>query len=165
MDRAKLAEWSEIANIVGAVTVVISLVFVGLQVKENTAALRSQNQRALINSLADLEFGRVTDADLAGLMMRAEAGEPLEGVDRYRAESLAYLYLNNWEQALHDYTHGLMEPEIWQALDQWLSGKMHDAYFRDTARQAIDAGTYSELFEAHLRSTLARTGPGGRSTS
>jgi len=164
MPRLKLSDWSEIANIIGAVTEVVSLVFVGLQVKENTAALRSQNQRALINSLENLEIGRVTDADLAELMMRAESGEALEGVDRYRAESLAYLYLNNWEQALHDYTHGLMEPEIWQALNKWLSAKMRDAYFRDAATQAIDGGTYSELFEGHLRSTLASTGQGGRGT-
>lgn len=154
MKRLKLADWSEIANIIGAVTVVVSLVFLALQVKENTSALRSQNQRALIDSLENLEIGLVTDAEFAALMLRAESGEALTGVDHYRVESLVYLYLNNWEQALHDYRHGLLEEEIWRALNDWLTWKARHTYFRDVLMAATEAGTYSDLFEQHLREVV-----------
>ena len=85
-----------------------------------------------------------------------EAGdERLEGVDRFRVESLVYLYLNNWEQALHDHEHGLMEPEIWRAMDDWMTSKLTRDYVREAVRAAIEENTYSDRFVAHLRGKLA----------
>ena len=39
--RLKLSEWASVAEIVGATAVIISLVYVGLQVHDNTSAIRS----------------------------------------------------------------------------------------------------------------------------
>jgi len=39
--RVKLSEWASIAEIIGAVAVVVSLLYVGLQVNDNTSAIRS----------------------------------------------------------------------------------------------------------------------------
>ena len=39
--KIKLSEWASIAEIVGAVAVVVSLLYVGLQVNDNTSAIRS----------------------------------------------------------------------------------------------------------------------------
>jgi hypothetical protein len=39
--RLKLAEWASVAEIVGATAVIVSLVYVGLQVNDNTSAIRS----------------------------------------------------------------------------------------------------------------------------
>lgn len=149
--KLSLANWADIASILSAVAVVVSLVFVALQIRDNTAAVQSQNERDLVRSLQGLELNRVTDAELAALLLRARNGDTLSDLDRYRVESLVYLYLNTWEEALHDVTHGLMEPEIWAALDRWLTDKARQPYFRDVVARAAAGDTYSELFEAHLR--------------
>ena len=39
--RLKLSEWASVSEIVGAAAVIISLVYVGYQVHDNTSAIRS----------------------------------------------------------------------------------------------------------------------------
>jgi hypothetical protein len=39
--RLKLSEWANVAEIIGALAVIISLIYVGLQVNDNTSAIRS----------------------------------------------------------------------------------------------------------------------------
>lgn len=39
--RLNLAEWASVAEIVGAAAVIVSLVYVGYQVNDNTSAIRS----------------------------------------------------------------------------------------------------------------------------
>ena len=153
----KLKDWADVIAIISGVAVVASLYFVMVELDDNTTAVKAQNQRALINALQRLEYGRVSDPELAELLMRAKSGKSLSDVDRYRVESLVFLYLNNWEQALHDYRHGVMEEEIWGALDRWLTSKLSQRYFRETASEALGRNSYSELFEAHLKTALSAT--------
>jgi hypothetical protein len=157
MRRRTLAEWSTIADIAAAVAVVVSLLFVGLQVRDNTEALRSRNERALVDALESLELSRVTDAGFAELMLRAETGGALSDVDRSRVQALAYLYLDNWEQAFHDRQKGLIDADIWQALDDWLTARSRHAYFHAAVADAATSGTYSQDFAAHLRDILTST--------
>jgi len=156
MSRLRLSEWSQIADIVAAIAVVISLLFVGLQVRDNTEALRSQNERALVNALETLKLSRVTDAGFADMMYRAETGGELSDLDRSRIRAMAFLYLDNWEQAFHDHQKGLIDPDIWQAFDNWLSMRAQYDYFRVPVTEAAHSGTYSEDFSAHLQAVLAR---------
>ena len=161
MGRFKLSEWSQIADIAAAVAVVLSLLFVGLEVRDNTEAQRSRNERSLVDALQNLELARVTDAGFAELMLRAESGAPLGDVDRSRVSALAFLYLDNWEQAFHDQQKGLIDPDIWQALDRWLSRRAQSGHFRESVEDAATSDTYSEDFSAHLRSVLAGTAAAG----
>ena len=39
--RLKLSEWASIAEIIGAIAVIVSLIYVGYQVNDNTSAIRS----------------------------------------------------------------------------------------------------------------------------
>ena len=39
--RLKLGEWASVAEIAGAIAVIVSLIYVGYQVNDNTAAIRS----------------------------------------------------------------------------------------------------------------------------
>ena len=46
--KAKLQEFALIAEIVGAIAVVISLIYVGLGVRQNTDAIQVANHQALV---------------------------------------------------------------------------------------------------------------------
>ena len=154
MSKLRLTDWANVFSIVSAVAVVASLYFVAVELGDNTAARKAGNQRALVDALQQLEYGWVQDADLARIVYRARTGEALEPVEKHRVDALVYLYLNNWEQALHDYTHGVMEQEIWNALDRWLTDKSRQPYFRQVVLQAANGDSYSQLFEEHLRDVV-----------
>ena len=48
-----LQDWSNVAQVIGALAVVISLVYVGFQVKRNTSAVRSATSQAVHNNHAN----------------------------------------------------------------------------------------------------------------
>ncbi|MDX1461405.1 MAG: hypothetical protein R3348_10155, partial [Xanthomonadales bacterium] len=48
MTNLSLSEWASIAEVIGAIGVVISLIFVGVQVRENTDEIRATNRHQLI---------------------------------------------------------------------------------------------------------------------
>ncbi len=48
-----LQDWSNLAQVIGALAVVISLFYVGFQVKRNTGAVRSATAQAVHNNYAD----------------------------------------------------------------------------------------------------------------
>lgn len=50
MKKLKLGELAHYAEIAAAITVVVSLIYVGRQVEENTAAIRSSTMQAVANS-------------------------------------------------------------------------------------------------------------------
>lgn len=157
MRRLTLSEWSKFADIVAAATVVISLVFVGLQVRDNTNALRSQTERALVDAIEKLQIHRVTDAEYAELLLRAESGAELSPLDVSRIRTLSYLYLDNWEQAFHDHEKGFIDADVWQALDRWLRHRLAIGHFDEFVAEAARSGDYSEDFSAHLRAALDRS--------
>ena len=154
MNKLRLTDWADVFGIVSAVAVIASLYYVALELQDNTATHQARNQRDLVDSLQQLEYGWVQNEGLARLVYAAREGQPLQPVEAYRVESLVYLYLNNWEQALHDYTHGVMEEEIWHALDRWLTQKARQDYFREVVEAAANSGTYSELFVQHLKTVV-----------
>ena len=65
MSRLKLGEWAQIAEIVAAVAVVFSLVYVGLELRENTSAVRAASVQAITTGTRDALMTVASDAELA----------------------------------------------------------------------------------------------------
>ena len=80
MKSLKLADWANIAEIVAAVVIVISLAYVGLEINQNTKALQNESHRSTLemmnsgqNILAtDEEFHRIY---ISGLESPADLNE------------------------------------------------------------------------------------------
>ena len=107
MKKLSLADWGHIAEIFGAVAVVVTLAYVGLQLQQNTAAIQAQNGPH--TALAEVTVKSITcpgDANHDGainvtdlLQMLAswgEVGGPLDLVDPpgVGVEDLEHLFLN-----------------------------------------------------------------------
>ena len=65
MSRFNLAELGQIAEIVAAVAVVISLIYVGKEVQNNTSAVRGAAMQAIATTDADALMTIASDADLS----------------------------------------------------------------------------------------------------
>ena len=59
-----LQDWSNFAQVIGAVAVVISLFYVGFQIKRNTSAVRSATAQAVHDNYADWYMNLMGDAAL-----------------------------------------------------------------------------------------------------
>ena len=65
MTKLKLTEFAQIAEIVAAVAVVVSLIYVGKEVQSNTSAVRGAAMQAIATTDADALMTIAADAELA----------------------------------------------------------------------------------------------------
>ena len=124
---------SELAQIVASVGVVLSLIFVGLQIKQNTRALQRAEHNSTMEQWTVIRMAIAKHRDIAELMTAGLHGEsPLDVADQLRLEQM--LQENGWA-AFH----------IWDR----------------TQRGIFPKGTF-EATAGALLGTLLRT-PGGES--
>ncbi len=80
-----LQDWSNIAQVIGALAVVISLVYVGFQVKRNTSAVRSATAQAIHNNYGDWYMSMTSDAELNRIAIKGlKDYSSLEEVEKAR---------------------------------------------------------------------------------
>jgi len=105
------------AEIVGAAAVVVSLIFVGLQIRQGTfeTALNTrtsqvnayQNLQAQITTINTLELG---DAELRRVLETIRNGDALEDpLDRERYLPYARIWVRMGDLAYHQYENGLID--------------------------------------------------------
>lgn len=106
-----------IGELIGALAVLITLVYVALQIRQNTAALRSAATQGAHDQVADLYRTLSTDAELAMIFARG-CSNPDELSDTETAKYFALLmqvlfYVQNWHSQTSD---GLMDDDL---LSSW----------------------------------------------
>ena len=113
MTKLLLRDWASVAEIVGTVAVVVSLLFVAYSVNHNSAVLQSLNDNLLYEYDAQAISDVVTDPSMAALLVKLDNGEQLTAIERERFEQFMYRYLNMWELAHDRYVDGLFPERKW----------------------------------------------------
>jgi len=72
MRSLKLSEWANVAEIVASVVIVASLVYVGLEVNQNTRALQNESYQFVLTALREGNDLLVTDADFYRIFVTGE---------------------------------------------------------------------------------------------
>jgi hypothetical protein len=128
--KLSLSEWANLAEVVGAGAVVVSLIFVGVQVRENTDEIRATNRQQLVGRAHEATRSFAQDPGLAAVLAKVEKSEPLSDV-----ETVQYGYLIR--ATLYD---------VQEAFVLNREGRLDDAYW----------ATRSAVAKAYLAQPLAR---------
>ena len=111
----KIQKLTELAS---AAAVVISLVFVGYQVRQNTAAVRSAAAQAVNESLAAWYTAVQSDRQLLGISMAGMKDYgALSSVDKAQFVALHMALLLDAQNAFYQWQEGWLSPELWQTRD------------------------------------------------
>jgi hypothetical protein len=114
--KLSLDSASKSAEIVAAIAVVLSLIYVGYQVQQNTKAIRSTVHQSLVGHVTATEGLVVTNADLAQIMLKSDSNpDSLTPEERLRFDAFITLEFVNWENAYLNYQEGFVEERVWQA--------------------------------------------------
>lgn len=116
MNKRTLSDWASIAEIIAAVAVVISLLFVGLQIKENTAEMRASQSNDLYDAIREIELVVLSNAHLMTAVdkgMGGRRGDMTEDEITYFRNYLVQSF-NIWEQAFSRANDGLMSSEYYE---------------------------------------------------
>jgi hypothetical protein len=88
-----LAQLSDLAQIIGAVGLILSLVFVGLQIRHNTAALVRNEHNSTMAQWTVIRQAIATNRDIAELMSNGLHGKSaLDAADQLRLEQMLQEY-------------------------------------------------------------------------
>lgn len=120
-----LEEWAFVAQIVSAIAVVASLVFVGFQLKHATAAIRATSSQAHSGLYTDLVQSIVDNADMGGIWTKGITDpKGLAEVDWVRFVAYASALFRLYESSRV----------------QWLNGRLDEEHWHTVERQAADFG-------------------------
>lgn len=104
------------AELVGIIAIVISLIFVGLEVRQSAAATRGATQQALSDAAREASAALVEDVEKADMTLRflsATDWSDFTAAERFRTVILFTSMLRVYESAYYQQIEGNLSPEIW----------------------------------------------------
>ncbi len=113
----KLEKWALIAEIIGGVAIVLSLIFVGLEIRGNTQVVRAEAYERNIDSINEWRLELIRDPRLV-----ATAGEFYEvfgddatdeEVERFRLNLLLNTLFGVYEKSYYALQYGILGPDEW----------------------------------------------------
>jgi hypothetical protein len=139
-----------LAELAGAVAVVLSLVYLAIQIRQNTAQMESSERasrgaayQGLISSMQSQLQPAAQHADLSEIIRRGLANSrDLDEAERFRFNWLMGGQINCYENAHYQYQHGVVSEERWQRMLSELN------YF-------VSAPGYADWWDDYAKGTLS----------
>jgi hypothetical protein len=122
--RMKLQQWSELSQIVSALAVVLSLVYVGSEIRGNTDATRAATRQAALQ--ADLTYLSATldSRTLLTAEARLDSGLELTLEERFVLIERQHVNFRLFENAFYQFQVGLLVPERWETYRRIISNRL-----------------------------------------
>jgi hypothetical protein len=118
VSRAQLEIWALVAEVIAAVAVVISVIYLGLQIADSNRLLRSQAHYNAL-SLAQRPLEMIVDNEtLAGVVAQCDV-RPAQATPTNWARCLNYYFMqfNAWEYMYYQRKDGSIPDELWRGAD------------------------------------------------
>ena len=160
MNTEKLQNWALAAEIVGSLAVVVSLAFVGLQIRQssiesnlNTRAIEANSYQDLNSQIAAVSFEIMTNPEFARLAGQIYSNEITaeEPIDRQIVAFFTYAILHA-DTAYNQYQSGIISEDKFQTLLFPLRAQLiTDAGKLDWTRRTANKTDFHEYIEEHMR--------------
>ena len=112
MDNEKLNRWASIAEVIAAVGVILSLIFVGLQINEGNRETRAATLQAATDSEMFMQSQFVRYADIWHQLI---TGAPLKnGEETRRAIILYNMLMTDFENHYFQFEAGYFDDDSWE---------------------------------------------------
>ena len=150
----KLKKWALIAEIVGGIAIVISLIYVGYEISQNTSELRASNRQSIAERVEDFAIAAASNPELAAVMGREVDPASLTPVQQQQLTMYNVAFYRSAEEAYLQFLDGSLSDEYWNTRAvvtvSRTKGKSGGPYW------ARDKGNFSPRFAAWLDGELER---------
>ena len=141
-----------IGEIVGAMAVVASLVYLATQIRQSTKVARSATRQAIAETAQRLGQDFLDDSGMAEIFVRHISGEELSPVDEIRLQARCYRDMRHWENIHYQLSEGLMTEEQWHGFRKNLQALLGVKAYRDYWEH--ESEHYSESFRTEIAAIL-----------
>jgi hypothetical protein len=135
--KLSLSEWAAVAELVGTIGVIISLVFLVVSINKSTAEAAADSTQAFYDSVQRIEMAVAMDAGWSAIVLEGRKQDArLSELEQFRYDLYVVGVLDNWDGLQTRFEDGLMD-EI--DLNDW------DQYFANWARRHVSASTWDRI--------------------
>lgn len=146
MSKLSLTEWAEIAEVVGAIAVVISLIYVGIQVSENTDEIRASNRQQLVGRAHVATNNIATTPELAGSFAKVAAGEEMTPTESVQYRFFVRSMLYDVQEAYLLYREARLDQGYWDTRAALFAAYMQQKRARDVYDTDVGLGVFHADF-------------------
>jgi hypothetical protein len=149
-----LQDLGNVGEFLGAVAVLVSLIYLALQIRQNTTTVRAGTSAAISESLARVLEVIGSDPKTARLWIRGIGGDPsLDTEDVLQFGFLFGSYIRRVENAYYQQLRGFVDPQHWQTTERTLSTIMGPEGGRSSWERSRHI--YSDRFAAYVDTCIA----------
>jgi hypothetical protein len=154
MTVRKLNTWVEIAQLISAAAVVLSLAYVGLQIHQSTLESDADIQAELLSYTVQRRYLVVESSDLSSLLVKGYADPTrLSPDERLRFQSYLEIIYVAWERAYMTRAAGVFSEELFDGWNRWfISIAEHDPAF--VWPMVRDSQDWDPSFIQHVNESL-----------
>lgn len=106
--------YASLAEIISALAVVASLIFVGIQIRQNTRATQASMRQSIADNDIDYLITFLDNSILAHANAKSIAGDSLSPVEWEQLVAQQHVNFRVFENAHYQYQNGLLDDEVWQ---------------------------------------------------
>ena len=150
MKRPSLSEFAQLAEVIAAVAVVVSLLYVGRELRDNTAAIRAESLQGVADASGQLLANLAADADLARIRLIGDRDPTrLSSVDAYRYGVSVRYSMFVLQNVYFQHELDVLDPRVWAGYrgvlcELWSNPGIRATW--DVHRRVLDPG-FAELIE------------------
>lgn len=145
-----------IAQVLSASAVVLGLVFVGFELRQNTAMMRGSTMQSISDKYVDYVTALV-DSVPADLMRRVHDGEAMEDftpIENTQVNILFNAFVQMLENSFNQHREGLVSEAVFDSYG-WTWGMIQTArfeeYWRNRSSPHVTSPEFVEFFEARVQ--------------
>jgi len=125
-----LIELGSLGEFISGLAVVVTLVYLAIQIRHNTRAVRSSTHQDMIESSSRIAESISDNPDLGRIVLKADDDyDNLTTEERIRFEAYAERIFANFESVFYSYRNSMIEEDLWES---WKS-----SYLDDISRDSI----------------------------
>ena len=111
-----------ISELIGAVGVIVSLIYLAAQIRQNTKSLRASAYDSITAHAAELNKLIISNTDVAAIIDEGDQDRSSLSVDnRRRYDAVQRIRFRHYDNLHYQYRHGLLEESRWQPLQKALA--------------------------------------------
>ena len=154
MRKLSLADWANIGEVIGAISVVVSLAYVGVQIRENTAEMRATNRQQLVGRAHEATAGFALSPELSAVLAKVASGDSLTSGERVQYGYLIRSMLYDVQEAMVLNREGRLDDAYWETRAAVARSYMTSPLARSVYQREKELGTLLPDFVAWMDQSI-----------
>ncbi len=122
--RSGLEQAALVAEILGGIAVVVSVIYLAVQISDNTRILRSQTHYSALEALQrPFEMMLESDSLAEQLVACREAPHGVAEAVWRRCRNYYFMQANGWEYTYYQHLDEALPPSLWPGVDGYMGGQ------------------------------------------